>query len=180
MFFSICSPILHAAEMEKPSEKTGDTVTPEQMKMADARFLQEAYSGTMLHVMASKYALEQVKSPEVRELAQMLIEHHTKGLVMLEEVAVKEGVELPTDLLPPQRTMLDAAMTIKGEQFIATYLINMTTLHVHDILQFSNTAAKSKDEDVKTFATDTMPMLKEHLVKIKAMTATEVELKEDI
>ncbi|MDB6078475.1 MAG: hypothetical protein JWO82_2222 [Akkermansiaceae bacterium] len=176
------SPVsLLAADETKPSEETHPPqLTPEQMKQADTDFLREACSGGMLHVMASKYALSQVKSPQVRKLAEMLIEHHEKGLKTLADVAAKSGIELPKELLPPQRTMLDEAMTVKGEQFVAVYLINMTTLHVHDILAFSNAAAKSKNKDISGFASDTLPMLKKHLAEIKPMAAAEVELKEDI
>ncbi|RYD23353.1 MAG: DUF4142 domain-containing protein [Verrucomicrobiaceae bacterium] len=168
------------ASAQKPSEESGVTLTADQMKKADESFLQQAHSGTMLHIMASKYALEQVKSPEVRKLAEMLIADHEKGDKMLMEVASKEGIKLPSELLPPQRAMLDQAMTVKGEQFVTTYLINMTTLHVHDILAFSNAAAKSKNNAVSGLAKEMLPKLKAHYAMIRPMAASEVELKDGL
>lgn len=160
-----------------------EPITAEQLKEADERFMKTVFSGNELHVQASQYALEQVSNPEVRGLAERLIQDHQQGVIMSEQVAEQEGIHVARELLtgepkllPPHKAMLDAAKEVKGEAFVSVYLFNMTSLHVHDILDFSHAATHSPSPAIRQFASQGLPMLQQHLAMVRPMAEREAGL----
>lgn len=156
------------------SAKPAAKMTPEEMKMADAKFLKVAYSGNMLEIKLSQYALEQEKEhADVRELAQMLVTHHEMGLKMVEEAAKKCGVELSKELLPAHKAKLDMAMECKGEMYHAPYLFCLASSHVEGILCVSHKMKTTEDAAIKEYCSQMLPKLKMHFAKIKPMAEME-------
>lgn len=158
------------------SSTRGKMSTAADKKAAGERFLKGTFSGNLLHVGASEHALAEVNDPQVRKLAELLIADHTAANQKLSAVAKAEGVELPTEMLPPQKTMLDAAKMVKGEAFAATYLFNMYSLHARSIVEFSYVASTSEDEAIKAYATASLPILKQHYKNIRPLAEDKARL----
>ena len=158
------------------ADTRGKEPTAEEKTMAEKDFVKGAYSVNMLHVKASEYALSQVNDPAIRKLAEKLITDHKMAMEKLTTLAKAKGIDLSPDLLPPQKTMLQHAMMTKGEMFATVYLVNMTTLHVHDILENSHVANDASDAEIKAFAAESLPVLKAHYAMILPMAEAKVKL----
>lgn len=185
--FIVCGTLLTASITHAQSDSTainsetrGKQPTADEKMTAEKAFVKGAYSVNMLHVKASEYALSQVNDPEVRKLAEKLIKDHTMAMEKLAAIASSKGIELSQDLLPPQKAMLEHAMMTKGEMFATTYLINMTTLHVGDILKASHVANDASDPEIKAFAAESLPVLREHYKMILPMAEANVKLRNSL
>ena len=181
---SLCTASLVRAEpgstVSMNSDTRGRQPTADEKMMAEKEFVKGAYSVNMLHVKASEYALSQVDDPQVRQLAEKLIEDHTMAMEKLSAIAKTKGIELSPELLPPQKAMLEQAMKTKGEMFAFVYLINMTTLHVGDILKASHVANDASDPEIKAFAAESLPVLREHYKMILPMAEAKVKLQDSL
>lgn len=158
-------------------------ITAEQQQQADETFIKTAFSGNELHVQASLYALEQVSAPHVRALAEQLVRDHEQAGGRTAEVAEQTGIGVSRELLsgrpkllPPHHAMLDEARKTKGEAFASVYLFNMTSLHVHDVLDFAHAATHSPTAAIREFAAQTLPTLQQHLAMVRPMAEREAGL----
>ena len=167
-----------------PSDKTAGgaahpsaKMTPAQMKMSDERFLKAAYSGNLLEIKLSQYALEQVKGHEhVRHLAEMMIKDHEMANKLVTETAQKCGVALPHDLLPAHKAKLEMAMEVKGEMVHAPYLFDMAGSHVHTILCVSHHMHHTQDAAIKNYCAQVLPKIKMHFGMVKPLAEAEAHV----
>lgn len=146
-------------------------------KKLDAKFLQAAYSGNMLEIKLSQYAIDQLKThKDVEKLAQMLVKHHTEAKQKVREAAEKSGVELSEELLPLHKATLDMAEETKGELFHVPYLFHLASSHVMGILAVSHRGHYTEDPAVKGYCDFALPLLKMHYGEIKPMAEDEAKL----
>jgi len=155
-------------------------LTPEQMKKADERFLEGTASINTLIIMESKYALEQVKNPRIRSIAEMLIEDHTKNSAALATSAAKAGMEVSDGLRASDQALLDASMKVKDEEFATCYLFDMAAIHFRQILVFARISSHSRNEAVKEYAGRSLPRLREHYTALKGLAQSEAGVTNDL
>ncbi len=132
--------------------------TESKLSAGDKQFLKKAYKGGLTEVEHAKMAKEKAKDDATKEIAERMITDHGKANEKLLEMAKEENLDLSTVEAKP------AKMT--GDNFDKEYLTMLKKHHEKDIALFekeaSDTGAK-EDSDVKKFAKDTLPTLKEHL-----------------
>ena len=58
---------------------------------------------------------------------------------------------------------MDNLTWLSGADFESQYMRDMVSDHKEDVKKFQNEADKGKDADLKKFASQTLPTLKEHL-----------------
>jgi putative membrane protein len=129
----------------------------------DAKFIMEAASGGMLEVMLGKLASERATDPDVKKFGERMVTDHTKVNKELEKVAEKKGVKLPKDLDKKHQEVYDMLSKLKGADFDRAYMKHMVKDHEEDVSEFRKITKDAKDDDVKTFATKTLPVIEEHL-----------------
>jgi len=68
-----------------------------------------------------------------------------------------------------QQAAYDLLKTKTGADFDKAYVDAIVKDHEEDVKAFQREADKGKDEQIKAFATETLPVLQGHLEKIKAI-----------
>jgi putative membrane protein len=139
---------------------TGDMLTP-----SDRKFMMTAAEGGMAEVKLAQMAQTKASSQAVKDLAKTIEQDHTKANEELKRIAQMRGVDLPSS--PPttgshEKTMakLDRA---SGEAFDKAYVKEMINHHKKDIKEFERESNIGMDTNLKTFASDTLPTLRNHL-----------------
>ena len=112
----------------------------------------------------------------MRDLAKMLVKHHTEAKKRVKEAAEKSGVTLSEDLLPAHKLELELAMERKGELYHVPYLFHLASSHTLAILEVSHREHFTKDANVKGYCDYVLPLLKEHFAKIKPMAEHEARV----
>jgi putative membrane protein len=164
------------------STATGGTGGPTDMTafmgtfatMEDPTFLLTAASSNLLEIQTGQLASQQATNADVKKFAQMMVSHHTKATQQLQSVATPLGVTMPQAMMPVHQAMADQLANKTGKGFDEAYMDLMETAHKMDIAMFEVKSKSAQTPAVKTFATNTLPMLRSH-----ATLANNVEKKVD-
>jgi putative membrane protein len=71
------------------------------------------------------------------------------------------------------QAVYDRLSQLHGAEFDRAYMQDMVKDHKNDIAEFQKEANRGKNEDLKSFASETLPTLQEHL-KMAQNTAAKV------
>ena len=141
---------------------------------ADASFIKEAAQGGMIEVELGKAAQEKASNERVKEFGKRMEQDHSKANDDLKKIASDKGIQLPSGLDKQHQAKVDKLTKLSGANFDRQYMQAMVSDHKQDIKEFQNEANKGKNADVKNFASETLPTLKEHL-QLAESTAKDVK-----
>jgi putative membrane protein len=143
--------------------------TSRQSRMADQEFAKKAAQGSMAEVKLGQLAEEQAQSEEVKKFGKRMVEDHTKASDNLKEAAMKENIQLPTDLDPKDEAEYERLSKLSGPQFDKAYARVMIKDHEQDIAEFRHESTSGQKPDIKHFAAETLPTLQSHLKEARQM-----------
>lgn len=150
---------------ESASAGTGATVAA-----GDKKFLTTAAGGGMFEVEVGKLASAKATDPGVKSYGQMLVTDHTAANDKLKAIASTHGVTLPSSLPPAQQKSLDKLSEKSGEDFDKAFIKEVGLKdHKKDISLFEHASKKAKADDIREFATATLPTLKQHLAEAEQL-----------
>ena len=98
-----------------------------------------------------------------------MVDDHGKANEKLKAAAEKQNLTLPTNLTSKQQATYDMLKTKSGADFDKAYVAAMVKDHEEDVKEFKREVNKGKDEHIKAFASETLPVIQGHLEKIKAI-----------
>ncbi|HET7512886.1 MAG TPA: DUF4142 domain-containing protein [Chthoniobacterales bacterium] len=156
--------IANAADETSPSPGMKEMGMHGKSKLSagDKRFVKKAYRGGMEEVANAKMAKEKAQNDATKEVADRMITDHTKANDQLMDIAKEENLDLSEVSAKP--------MEISGDNFDREYLMMLKKDHEKDIAMFekeANDSGAKEDNDVITFAKNTLPTLKEHLQMVE-------------
>jgi len=134
-----------------------------KLSSSDSAFIKEAAQGGMLEVELGKAAEDKASNDKVKDFGKRMEQDHSKANDELKKIASDKGVQLSSDLDKKHKSTVDKLTKLSGAEFDRQYMRDMVSDHKEDIKKFQNEADKGKDADVKKFASQTLPTLKEHL-----------------
>ena len=114
-------------------------------------------------------AKERAESDEVKQFAQRMIDDHGKANEQLEEIAKTKGVALPTEAGEEHSKVRAELADLKGEEFDQKYMAAMAEDHQKAVDLFQKQAEEGQDPELKSFAEQTLPTIKEHLTQAQSM-----------
>jgi len=134
-----------------------------KLSSSDSGFIKEAAQGGMMEVELGKAAQDKASNEKVKDFGKRMEQDHSKANDELKKIASDKGVQLSSDLDKKHKSTLDKLTKLSGAEFDRQYMRDMVSDHKEDVKKFQNEADKGKDADVKKFASQTLPTLKEHL-----------------
>jgi putative membrane protein len=156
-----------------PSGQSADPRVDEQSRknasegsgtmMSDQHFMKEAASGGMAEVELGQLAADKASSPEVKEFGQRMVKDHSQANDQLKQIAMQKGVTLPSSPSAKDEMTKKRLSNMSGDAFDQAYMKDMLKDHKADIAAFEKESTNGKDPDVKQFASQTLPTLKDHL-----------------
>jgi putative membrane protein len=141
-------------------------------KMTDKEFMMKAAQGGMTEVEASKLAGDKASSDKVKEFASKMVEDHTKANDELKGIASSKNVMLPEKLDSMHQMKVDKLSKSSGADFDKAYVKAMVMDHEKTVAMFKEEASSGTDPDVKGFASKTLPVIEDHLMMIKQISAS--------
>jgi putative membrane protein len=150
-----------------PNSTNTGMSTPKNATVSDRTFMRKAAEGGKAEVELGKLAQEKAASPEVKQFGERMVNDHTKASDQLKQVAEKEGVTLPDKLNAKDRATKARLEKLSGEAFDRAYMRDMVKDHTEDVAEFRKEANNGKDPEVKSFASQTVPTLEDHLKEAK-------------
>jgi putative membrane protein len=121
----------------------------------------------MFEVESSKLALQKSQDQSVKDVAQRMIDDHTKANDRLKALATQKNIPVPTQMLPQHKTQLEALRNQSGAAFDRAYLDAQALAHQQAVALFDRASKDLTDNDLKSFASETLPTLREHNDMVK-------------
>jgi putative membrane protein len=153
------------------SKMTSDSSGTSSAKLAptDRQFIKKAAEGGLAEVEFGKLASEKAESSDVKQFGQRMVDDHTKANDQLKQVASEKGVTVPDKLSAKDAATKARLEKLSGKAFDRAYMRDMVTDHTKDVSEFRMESKNAKDPDVKNFASQTLPTLKDHLKEAKSI-----------
>jgi putative membrane protein len=127
-------------------------------------FLIIASIGNLQEASAGKIATEKAQNNKVRSFGQMMVKDHNDAEQNLLQLARQKKIDLPsqaTSGVQPDLNLKNA-----GSNFDKMYVHAMVNGHRNTVHTFEYYATTGKDADVRNFAKQLLPKLRQHLREI--------------
>jgi putative membrane protein len=129
----------------------------------DTDFARHAASGGLAEVSMGKLAESHAQNADVKSFGQRMVQDHSKANDQLMAAASQANIKLPANPLPMDQAAVDRLSKLQGAAFDRAYSQQMVKDHEKTIALFRREAKGGDNSNLKTFASNTLPTLKEHL-----------------
>jgi putative membrane protein len=135
----------------------------------DGQFLSNAIQTDDEEIAIGGIALARSTTTAVRDFGLMLVTDHRHSRIEAENLAQKDGVQIPPDLAPDAMSEVQKLMGLSGDAFDQEFASAMVAGHTQAISAFE-AEARNKGR-VPGFAERTLPALRKHLEIAQAIEA---------
>jgi putative membrane protein len=151
-----------AAAPPESAKSTAKTKTSPSM-MSDSEFAKAAAEGGFAEVKFGELAKDRGSSQAVKDFGQRMVTDHSKADDNLKTAAAKDNLSLSAQLNAKDQAAYDRLSKLSGKVFDRAYARDMVRDHEADIAAFRHEANAGKDASIKSFASQTLPTLEDHL-----------------
>ena len=134
-----------------------------ELASQDLQFAEEAAIGGLKEVTLGELAQQQAKDEQVVQFGQRMVQDHGQANEKLMAIAEQKGIELSQELPEDAQETYQELQQLSGAEFDQAYMDEMVTDHEEDVELFEKQAESGEDPDLRAFAKETLPILREHL-----------------
>jgi putative membrane protein len=134
---------------------------------SDSTFVAKAAAGGMEEVALGRLAQEKAASPQVKQFGQRMVTDHSKANKQLAQAAQESGIAIPPNADSKAQKEAAKLADKSGKDFDTAYMKMMLKDHEHDIKEFQKEASSGQAPAVKNTASETVPVLEQHLTMAK-------------
>jgi putative membrane protein len=152
---------------EEKADSIGSVTAQADPETAD--FLVKAANGGMTEVKLGEIAKQKAAHEKVKGMGDLMSMDHNRVNNTVKQLATQRNVSLPATVGEDKQKVIDAMAAKTGKEFDRAYVKYMIKDHEDDIALFKRAVDKVNDADVRTFASNTLPKLQEHLDSFKTV-----------
>ena len=131
-------------------------------------FVMSAARGGMAEVKLGQLALQKASSADVKQFAQHMVDDHSKANESLIALAQRKNIKLSGDMGEENQKVYNKLEKLSGAKFDKAYMKHMVEDHEKDVKEFEEASKdKSKADDIRAWAKETLPTLRNHLQMAK-------------
>jgi putative membrane protein len=136
-------------------------------------FVTAAATSDMYEVEAGKIAAKRASSAAVKDFAEHMVKAHTETTDKLKSILASDNISVtpPAHLDDRRQGMIDDLRGAKVEDFDHRYLAQQQAAHEEAQILMRGYAKDGDNASVKTFASDTLPAVQDHLAMVKKIEA---------
>jgi putative membrane protein len=151
----------HVATIDAPADAPAGAVGK---PIDDVAFVKQAAESGRKEVNAARDALPQLKNPELKRIAEMLVSDHSNANAKLSKIAESKGWPLPA----PQPAAPPPSGT-SASDFDTKWTADMIAGHERSIALYRAQAKAGEDKDLRQYARDTLPTIEHHLAELRSL-----------
>jgi len=145
-------------------------------QMIDKQFVRAAAESGIADVKLGTLAVQK-GGPEVKDLAQKMVDDHTAMNKDMDTVADSLGVMLPKKMNKDGQKEYEKLNALSGKDFDTEYINYMAKSHFEDLHSFHMEASAAADPDLATEVVKAMGMMHQHLgLIVSAAKAEDIAL----
>jgi putative membrane protein len=138
----------------------GETGKP----LDDISFVKKASESGRKEVASAKEALPQLQQPELKRIAEMLVNDHSGANARLADLADSKGWPVPSAKAAPP----PPSGTASGD-FDAKWTAEMIAGHERSVTLYRAQAQNGEDKDLRKYARETLPTIERHLADLRRL-----------
>ena len=135
----------------------------------DERFVRDAASSARMQVELGRVALRQGQDARVKQFARQMIDDYQRAERDLLDVAVARDISIPPGLIPAHRSMIGEVTPHVGAEFDREYARMMVGENLSMVREYDEEARSGLDPQARDFAERTLPTMRDHLEKARAL-----------
>jgi len=147
-------------QQQQPPAQAGEQ---QQLAEEDLEFAAKAAEGNLKEVRLGELAQQQAAAEEVKQFGQRMVEDHGQANEELKQIAEQKGIELLQELPDDAQELYDELQQKSGAEFDQAYMDEMVSDHEEDVEEYESYLEPAQDPDLRNYAEQTLPTLKEHL-----------------
>ena len=129
----------------------------------EQEFAQKAAEGGLIEVQLGELAQQQAKDEQVIQFGERMVQDHGRANEKLMAIAEQKAIQLPQELSGDAQQKYEEMQQLSGAEFDEAYMDEMVEDHEKDIELFEQQVESGKDPDLRAFAEETLPTLREHM-----------------
>lgn len=145
--------------------------TKGSLSQQDKMFAMDAAAGGMKEVESGQLASSKATNQALKDHGKMMVTDHTKANEQLMQIATQKGITLPKALTAEHKENRDALANASGAAFDQLYVQQMIKDHEKTIALFEKQAKNGKDAELRAFAEQTLPKLRQHLEHTRSLAS---------
>jgi putative membrane protein len=132
--------------------------------MTDQQFVDFAAQTDMVEANLGQLAQTAAADQAVKDYAQMLVTDHTNDFQKLKDAASQANLKVP-DAIDSEhdKAIIAPFHKLKGAEFDRRYIAEMIAGHTKAIAIYRAEASDAKNDSLKSYATEALPVLEKHL-----------------
>jgi putative membrane protein len=135
----------------------------------DQTFAKEVDRADLTEVRLGHLAEQKGTNDTVKDFGQRMVRDHTKANEQLQTAASRENITLPSEPSAKEQQEYQRLSKLSGRAFDRAYARLMLNDHEHDVAALKREAKYGKNEQIKNWASLTLPTLEEHLKLARQM-----------
>lgn len=133
----------------------------------DREFVEAQLADGDAEVDLGRLAQDHAASPDVREFASMMVRDHTQAADALKPIATKHKIHPDPSAHEAHHDLHERLAKLTGPEFDLQYIDAMVDAHQKAVDAVERRAESSDNPDVKRWASQTLPTIKQHLERAK-------------
>ncbi len=159
-----CAALAALATVAARADAPNKTIT-------DQEFIQKASAAGLAEVNMAKMALQNATTPAVKEFAQRMLNDHTKANRELNRIADANRMTPAANMDAAHQEMSREMSAMTGENFDRRYVRGQVKDHDAAVALFQAEAKNGKNPQLKEFAAQTLPTLREHQEMVRKLAS---------
>ena len=144
-----------------------------QAKDPDTKFVLAAIRENTFEIEAARLVSQKVQNQQVKQLAQMMIDEHTKALEQIRQSNKGKNAQDP-GLALWQKAKLGMLSNLSPKDLAEAYSIAMVGDHQVAVLKYQCAANKVQDAQLKQLAQQMIPKLQQHLQHAQTVAQAQI------
>lgn len=144
-----------------------DTTSAASLTKDDRDFAEEASKGGLLEVTLGNLAKERATTSSIKEFGQKMVNDHTKANNELMAILKRKNMPVDVSYDKDQQKLIDKLSNLGGKDFEKEYVDAMVKDHNDDVDDFKKAIDNVSDQELKSWAQNTLPILEQHRAEIK-------------
>ena len=165
------SVLISVAPAMAQAGKSGAEVRQQTLSEEDKKFLDYAAEDNQAEIQLCILAEKNAKTPALKAFARLMVNDHVGIESRLAALINSEKIEVPTGIGKEGQETFSKLAKLKGDEFDREFVRGQIEDHGHDLERFGQERSSTKNEGVRQFASETIPILEQHHKLAQAVQA---------
>jgi putative membrane protein len=135
----------------------------------DHAFVSKAVQSNLMEIALGQLTATQSTNLDVKTFGQRMVADHERLNNELKQLAQKKSITIPDKLSDEEQKMIDGWKKLSGDAFDTRFVGTMVSDHEKAVESYKKASNDSQDADIKTFASNSLPKLEEHLKEAREL-----------